>query len=72
MTAISLHRVVDSKDALYESTAMCMNGASGFRSGFMLRKLDWLHYLDVKYDASTFDREAFAPQPYGRHTIFPF
>jgi len=28
-------------------------GASGFRSGFMLRNLDWLHDLDVQYDAST-------------------
>ena len=47
-------------------------GASGFRSGFMLRNLDWLHDLDVKYDASTFDTDPFEPQPDGRHTIFPF
>jgi len=46
--------------------------ASGFRSGFMLRNLDWLHDLDVKYDASTFDTDPFEPQPQGRHTIFPF
>jgi hypothetical protein len=47
-------------------------GASGFRAGFMLRKLDWLHDLDVQYDASTFDTDPFEPQPEGRHTIFPF
>jgi len=47
-------------------------GASGFRSGFMLRNLDWLHHLDVQYDASTFDTDPFEPQPDGRHTIFPF
>jgi peptidoglycan/xylan/chitin deacetylase (PgdA/CDA1 family) len=47
-------------------------GASGFRSGFMLRNLDWLHDLDLEYDASTFDTDPFEPQPQGRHTIFPF
>jgi len=46
-------------------------GASGFRSGFMLRNLDWLHDLHVQYDASTFDTDPFEPQPDGRHTIFP-
>ena len=47
-------------------------GALGFRSGFMLRNLDWLHDLDVQYDASTFDTDPFEPQPDGGHTIFPF
>src|SRR5437870_2500349 len=46
--------------------------AEGFRSGFMLHKLDWLHELDIRYDASTFDTDPFEPQPEGRHTIFPF
>jgi hypothetical protein len=46
--------------------------AAGFRSGFMLNKLDWLHELNVQYDASTFDTDPFEPQPEGRHTIFPF
>src|SRR5207237_5561251 len=45
--------------------------ATGFRSGFMLHKLDWLHELDIQYDASTFDTDPFEPQPEGRHTIFP-
>ena len=46
--------------------------AAGFRSGFMLHKLDWLHELNIQYDASTFDTDPFEPQPEGRHTIFPF
>ncbi|HEX7261897.1 MAG TPA: hypothetical protein VF258_08790, partial [Luteolibacter sp.] len=47
-------------------------GASGFRSGFMLRQLDWLHDLDLEYDASTFDTDPFEPQSDGCRTIFPF
>jgi hypothetical protein len=46
-------------------------GASGFRSGFMLHNLDWLHDLGVDYDASTFDTDPFEPQPDGCGTIFP-
>jgi len=47
-------------------------GAVGFRSGFMLRNHDWLHDLNVEYDASTFDTDPFEPQPDGCKTIFPF
>ncbi|MDQ6758460.1 MAG: glycosyltransferase family 4 protein, partial [Acidobacteriota bacterium] len=47
-------------------------GACGFRSGFMLHNLAWLHELDIKYDMSTFDTDPFEPQPEGHHTIFPF
>jgi hypothetical protein len=47
-------------------------GAVGFRSGFMLHQLDWLHDLDALYDASTFDADPFEPQPDGVETIFPF
>ena len=47
-------------------------GAVGFRSGFMLRQLDWLHDLDAEYDASTFDTDPFEPQPDGCRTILPF
>jgi hypothetical protein len=47
-------------------------GAVGFRSGFMLHRLDWLGDLDVLYDASTFDTDPFEPQPDGVGTIFPF
>lgn len=47
-------------------------GAVGFRSGFMLHQLDWLHDLNILYDASTFDTDPFEPQPDGSATIFPF
>ncbi|HEX5400421.1 MAG TPA: glycosyltransferase, partial [Verrucomicrobiae bacterium] len=47
-------------------------GAVGFRSGFMLRNLEWLHDLNIRYDASTFDTDPFEPQPDGAGTIFPF
>lgn len=46
--------------------------ACGFRSGFMLHNLNWLHELDIQYDMSTFDTDPFEPQPEGRDTIFPF
>lgn len=46
--------------------------AVGFRSGFMLRNLDWIHQLDVVYDSSTFDTDPFEPQSNGTRTIFPF
>jgi hypothetical protein len=38
----------------------------------MYHHLDWLHDLDIEYDASTFDMDPFEPQPDGMHTIFPF
>jgi hypothetical protein len=47
-------------------------GAVGFRSGFMLHQLGWLHDLDIRYDMSTFDTDPFEPQPDGVDTIFPF
>lgn len=46
--------------------------ATGFRSGFMLRELAWLHDLDIDYECSTFDTDPFEPQPTGAHTIFPY
>lgn len=46
--------------------------AVGHRAGFMLRELDWIHDLNVQYDASTFDTDPFEPQPDGANTIFPF
>ena len=46
--------------------------ASGYRSGFMLRNLDWLHDLDALYDSSTFDTDPFEPQSDGVGTIFPY
>jgi len=47
-------------------------GAVGFRSGFMLRNLEWLSDVEMLYDSSTFDTDPFEPQPDGAQTIFPF
>jgi len=44
----------------------------GFRSPAMHCNLDWIHYLNIEYDASTFDTDPFEPQPDGVGTIFPF
>ncbi|MEN6350236.1 MAG: glycosyltransferase [Syntrophomonas sp.] len=46
--------------------------AVGFRSPSMYHNLEWLHDLDVEYDASTFDTDPFEPQPDAAGTIFPF
>jgi predicted glycosyltransferase len=62
----------------FSSKARRINGylhdwkATGFRSGFMLRELEWLHELNIAYDCSTFDTDPFEPQPSGAHTIFPY
>jgi len=47
-------------------------GAVGFRSPAMHHNLDWIHDLNIKYDASTFDTDPFEPQSDGVGTIFPF
>lgn len=44
----------------------------GFRSPAMHHNLGWVHDLDIKYDASTFDTDPFEPQADGVSTIFPF
>lgn len=46
--------------------------AVGFRSPSMVRNLEWIHDLNIEYDASTFDTDPFEPQPHGVSTIFPF
>jgi hypothetical protein len=38
----------------------------------MQHNLEWLHELQVEYDASTFDTDPFEPQSDGAGTIFPF
>jgi glycosyltransferase involved in cell wall biosynthesis/peptidoglycan/xylan/chitin deacetylase (PgdA/CDA1 family) len=45
---------------------------AGFRSPLMQHRLEWLHRLNVEYDASTFDTDPFEPQPDGVGTVFPF
>lgn len=44
----------------------------GFRSGAMHCNLEWIHLLNIEYDASTFDIDPFEPKPVHRKTIFPF
>lgn len=44
----------------------------GFRSPSMQHNLEWIHDLNIEYDASTFDTDPFEPQPDGVGTIFPF
>ncbi|MFX0134318.1 MAG: hypothetical protein ACFFDN_11810, partial [Candidatus Hodarchaeota archaeon] len=46
--------------------------AKGFRAPCMHHNLDWIHALNIQYDASTFDTDPFEPQPDGVGTIFPF
>lgn len=45
--------------------------AVGFRSPCMYHNLEWMHDLDIEYDASTFDTDPFEPQPQGIGSIFP-
>jgi len=46
-------------------------GAVGFRSPCVYHNFDWLHGLDLSYDASSFDSDPFQPQSDGVGTIFP-
>ncbi len=46
--------------------------STGFRSPAMHHNLEWIHDLNIEYDASTFDTDPFEPQPDGVATIFPF
>lgn len=66
-----------SRDHFVRATAVINHhlkewNAVGFRAGFMFHNLEWLHDLNVLYDASTFDTDPFEPQPSGVGTIFPF
>ena len=46
--------------------------AVGFRTPSMYHNLEWIHDLNLEYDASTFDTDPFEPQPEAAGTIFPF
>ncbi len=43
----------------------------GFRCPSMYHNLNWIHDLNIEYDASTFDTDPFEPQPDGIGSIFP-
>lgn len=47
-------------------------GCVGFRAPSMYHDFGMLFYLDIEYDASTFDTDPFEPQPDAVGTIFPF
>ena len=49
-----------------------MWNTSGFSTPSMIRKLEWMHHLDIDYSTSTFDTDPFEPQPEPVNTIFPF
>lgn len=46
-------------------------GAVGFRSPCVYHNFEWLHGLNISYDASSFDTDPFEPQSDGVKTIFP-
>jgi len=46
-------------------------GAVGFRSPCVYHNFEWLHGLDIVYEASAFDTDPFEPQSDGLRTIFP-
>ncbi|MBJ6749033.1 polysaccharide deacetylase family protein [Geomonas anaerohicana] len=46
-------------------------GAVGFRSPCVYHNFEWLHQLDIIYEASAFDTDPFEPQSDGLKTIFP-
>ena len=60
------------KKALRIKEYLRLWNSHGFRSPLMQHRLEWLHALDVEYDASTFDTDPFEPEPDGVSTIFPF
>ena len=46
-------------------------GSVGFRSPSMHSRLDWIHELEIEYDASTFDTDPFEPQCEGALNDLP-
>ena len=45
---------------------------TGFSTPSMIRRLEWMHHLEIEYSTSTFDTDPFEPQPEPANTIFPF
>ena len=65
-------RQIFDKRAIKINTYLKEWTAVGFRSPAMHHNLEWIHDLDIEYDASTFDVDPFQIQPDGMSTIFPF
>jgi hypothetical protein len=59
------------KNALQINKYLKEWNAVGFRSPSMFHNLQWIHHLDIQYDASTFDTDPFEPQPDPLPSIFP-
>jgi peptidoglycan/xylan/chitin deacetylase (PgdA/CDA1 family) len=59
------------KNALQINKYLKEWNAVGFRSPSMFHNLQWIHYLDIQYDASTFDTDPLEPQPDPLPSIFP-
>lgn len=47
-------------------------GAVGFRAPMVHRHLEWMQALDILYDSSCFDYDAYQPFPGGVKSIWPF
>lgn len=47
-------------------------GCKGFYAPSTIKNSEWLHDLNIEFDASTFDTDPFEPQPKGVKRIFPF
>jgi len=70
-------KLYDSKEIFMERAAKINRhleawDAVGFRSPSMQHNLQWLHELNIRYDASTFDTDPFEPDNSAACTIFPF
>jgi peptidoglycan/xylan/chitin deacetylase (PgdA/CDA1 family) len=47
-------------------------GAVGFRAPFMHRHPEWMQILNIEYDLSFFDTDAYEPVPGGTMSLWPF
>lgn len=56
----------------YINEAIEKYGAVGFRAPMVHRQLEWLQDLNIQYDASCFDCDAYQPFPGGCASIWPF
>ena len=65
-------RTVFQERAVFINHFLSKWDADGFRAGSMHHNLDWMHDLNILYDASTFDIDPFEPESDSVTTIFPF
>jgi peptidoglycan/xylan/chitin deacetylase (PgdA/CDA1 family) len=63
--------------SMFDMNAVAINsylkdwGGVGFRAPCVYHNFEWLHGLNIAYDASSFDTDPFEPQSDGLGTIFP-